>query len=126
MKKTIFAIVLFIVFTLASPHEGYAAELNIYVNAINIEEDPVPRLDPDGERAPSRPIRIKIDSEEGVSIPGVDAAEVISYSLYDEEGMLIASYANDIDFAQAVLSMSGVVDLRIELPEYCLCGWLHL
>lgn len=92
--------------------------------------DPEPSNDPPKgiipNRLPSSPVIITITDGEGVSIPGVDNDDVISFSIYNEDGMLIAMYDDDMDFASAVFSMTGVIEIRIALDGYSLCGWMEL
>lgn len=75
---------------------------------------------------PSRPVKISIIRGQGVSISGIDKDDVISYSIYNEAGMLIAMYDNDLDFATAVFAKTGLIEIRIDLDGYSLCGWMEL
>lgn len=93
---------------------------------IVIDSAPIPTNDPDGDRIPARPIIITISMEGGVSIPGINNEDVLSYSIYDENGGLLASFTDETEFAATILSWSGIMEIRIELPEYSLCGWLEL
>lgn len=91
--------------------------------------DPEPNTEPHkrhGHRMPSRPVKISIIRGQGVSISGIDKDDVISYSIYNEAGMLIAKYDNDLDFASAVFAMTGLIEIRIDLDGYSLCGWMVL
>lgn len=85
-----------------------------------------PDKERDGDRAPARPIIISISAEYGVSIPAVDKDNVLSYSIYDEDGMLLASFTDDMEFATALLSSNGTLEIRIHLDDYTLCGWIEL
>lgn len=100
---------------------------SVTVNTKKIKTDPeTDPIDKEGHRLPSRPVIITITDGEGVIIPGVDNEDVISYSIYNEDGMLIAMYDDDMDFASAVFSMTGVIEIRIALDGYSLCGWMEL
>lgn len=80
----------------------------------------------DGYRSPSRPITINISRTDGVQIPHVDKNEILSYSIYDEEETCLATFTNEADFVDFVFSTTGEVEIRIELADYYLCGWLQL
>jgi len=85
-----------------------------------------PDKERDGDRAPARPIIISMSAEDGVSIPAVDKDDVLSYSIYDEDGMMLANFTDDMEFASVLLSSNGIMEIRIHLDGYYLCGWIEL
>lgn len=130
MKKVKLILVLFsFVLCLLSPQSALCDNGgSVTVNTKKTTND-VPDLNPDdkdGRRMPSRPVIITITDGQGVMIPGVENEEVISYSIYTEDGILVAMYTDDIDFAAAVFTMTGTIEIRIALDGYALCGWMDL
>lgn len=79
-----------------------------------------------GNRTPAYPITVFISVADGVQIPHVDKNEILSYSIYDEEETCLATFTNEADFVDFVFSTTGEVEIRIELADYYLCGWLQL
>lgn len=123
MKKFLIALILLLGMSLAlSPLTVQADSLELDVRTQLVHN---PKNDPDGNRVPSRPIFITINVN-GVTIQSSDKSEATSYVIYDEDGMLIASYADDKEFAAAIFSMSGTIQIRIEFDDYALQGWLTL
>lgn len=127
MKKSLFFHLLATCLLFLMPIYALADE-QIIVRAKIADEPPInhPKIDPEGDRAPARPIFISISAEYGVSIPAVDKDDVLSYSIYDEDGMMLASFTDDIEFASTLLSSNGTLEIRIHLDDYTLCGWLEL
>lgn len=98
-----------------------------YHNKLNWgEDDNGNKSTKDGYRCPSRPVSIVITQADGVQIPHVDKNEILSYSIYDEEETCLATFTNEADFVDFVFSTTGEVEIRIELADYYLCGWLQL
>ena len=127
MKKSLFFHLLATCLLFLMPIYALSDE-QIIVRAKIADEPPInhPKIDPEGDRAPARPIFISISAEYGVSIPAVDKEDVLSYSIYDEDGMMLASFTDDIEFASTLLSSNGTLEIRIHLDDYTLCGWLEL
>lgn len=81
--------------------------------------------DKGGYRSPSRPIPIYISEEDGVQIPQVNKNDIISYAIYDENEVCLATFTNEADFVDFVFSSTDTVKVRVELEDYYLCGWLQ-
>lgn len=128
MKKFKLLIISILTAMVLSPIRTYADSGDTHEVPTKKTKDPLPPEpdDPIANRLPSSPVIITITDGEGVIIPGVDNEDVISYSIYNEDGMLIAMYDDDMDFASAVFSMTGVIEIRIALDGYSLCGWMEL
>lgn len=86
------------------------------------EVDPSPK----GVRAPARPVIIYINSEEGVVIQGVGQDEVLSYEAYDMNSTMLASFTDGVEFANYVLNYTDTLEIRINLSEYSLRGYISL
>jgi len=92
----------------------------------NTNKDHNQTLDRDGQRAPVRPIVLYIYQNEGVSIPDVNKEEIISYSIYNDKGILESSFIDDVEFTSYIFSLSGVFNIVLNLKDYTLCGWMTL
>lgn len=75
---------------------------------------------------PRRPVKMSVIYGIGVSIPGIDKEDIVSYSIYNEDGALIAEFANDVEFASALFALRGIYELRITLDDYYFSGWICL
>ncbi len=87
--------------------------------------DPEPDFEPKkkhGNRIPSRPTKITIIQGRGVTVEGVDKSDITAYSIHQPDGTLLAPFADDIDFANAVFAMTGTIEIRITLDGYYLCA----
>lgn len=90
------------------------------------EENP-PKDNFNRHRLPGRPIMCSIDSETGVSIPGVDSSEIISFEIYDESGELcFATFNNEQDFVSFLFSLEGNYVIRFVTDEKQYKGYVSL
>ena len=81
--------------------------------------------DVEGHRAPTQRISARISLSEGMVIPGVDKSEILGYYALDEQGNLLGEFHNNHEFASFVFSLKGTIEIRIELEDYWLCGYLN-
>lgn len=122
-----------------SPSSPYNEGCDLYSNItpfpiLNNDSDPTttepdPDLEPykrHGHRLPRRPVKMSVIYGIGVSIPGIDKEDIVSYSIYNEDGALIAEFANDVEFASALFALRGIYELRITLDDYYFSGWICL
>lgn len=86
----------------------------------------IPQKDNDCYRSPIHPILITISQVDGVQVSQVCKNDILSYSIYDEEETCLATFTDEADFVDFVFSTTGEVEIRIELADYYLCGWLQL
>ena len=82
-------------------------------------------LDPESMRKPTRHINGSIDSENGIQIPGLDKSQVVSYELYSEDTCM-GSWPDEEAFLMQLTQQDGLVEIRINLPEYFLSGYIEL
>lgn len=88
-------------------------------------DDPYKEWDPESMRKPGKPITGIIDSENGIQIPGLDKSQVVSYELYSE-GICLGSWCDETDFISQLSEQDGLVEIRINLQDYCLRGYMEL
>lgn len=86
------------------------------------EKDPT---NPDGNRIPQRPIIVSM-SEEGIDIPSIEDEDILSYSVYTQEGELLYITSDDSQFVSFLFIQSGVFEICISTIGYNLYGWVHL
>ena len=72
-------------------------------------------------RLPSRPIICTID-ENGVTFQMDCEPEIISYDIYDADGVLIAGFGDEEGFIQALFSLSGDYTVVFTTVEYLYSG----
>lgn len=76
-------------------------------------------------RLPSSFVSCIID-ENGVSIQMDTTPEIISYEIYDADGMLICSVGDEETFIQTLFSMSGNYTVVFRTQEYAYIGSIEL
>lgn len=76
-------------------------------------------------RLPTRPVACIID-ESGVTFQMDSKPEIISYDIYDVEGMLIASSGDDEGFVQALFSLSGDYTVAFTTSDYVYTGFVRI
>lgn len=81
--------------------------------------------DPESLRKPMSPLNGTIDSENGIQIPGLDKSQAVSYELYCE-GSCMGSWYDEADFLLQLSEREGIMEIRINMPEYYLSGYLTL
>ena len=74
-----------------------------------------------GHRSNRRPITGEITSS-GVNIPGVENSEIISFEIYD----LSWIYSAEMDFVNALFSLSGEFEIRFVTDEATFTGTIEL
>ncbi len=76
-------------------------------------------------RIPTFPITCIID-ENGVSFQMDTTPEIISYEIYDVDGMLICSVGDEETFIQTLFSLSGNYTVVFRTQEYAYIGSIEL
>ena len=92
--------------------EAYAVNDGIY-NLTMVKIDTRGNKNPDnrnGRRSKERPITGEITSS-GVSIPGVEISDIISFEIYDPSGICLGIYSDEMDFVNALFSLSGEFEI---------------
>jgi len=79
-----------------------------------------------GCRAPSKPISCHISESTGVVIPGVDKSDIISFEVYNENGICLASLTEESEFISFLFSLSEPVEIRIITDQYIYHGYISL
>lgn len=92
----------------------------------NEQGEPLPDIPPIGQRSGQFSIIVSINYAEGIAIPEIDKNEILSYEAYDENGDRLGVFYDNIEFTHFVLSLNGTIELRIELEDYWLCGYINL
>lgn len=90
------------------------------------EEEPLVEPAPEIHRMPNRPFLAMISMVNGIEISGIFNNEILSYEAYDENGDRLGVFYDNIEFTHFVLSLNGTIELRIELEDYWLCGYINL
>jgi len=83
-------------------------------------------LDEEGKRSPSRPMMAYFDPDDGFIVSGVDDNDIVSYEAYDENKVCIGIFYDNMQFSSFVLSQTGLIEIRVELDEYLLIGFLEI
>lgn len=85
-----------------------------------------PQLDPEGSRIPSKRVPISISISDGLSIPYFDKNEIDSFDVIDENGIYLASLTTEHEFVSFIFTLDKPVEIRINLNEYILQGYLNI
>ena len=90
------------------------------------EEPDLNEEHPIGPRMPAPPITCTIDFD-NLCIVATGIPPIFSYELWYENGeAIIASYSDDKDLVQHILSYTGNFQLRITTERYTYIGYLEL
>jgi len=82
-----------------------------------------PDIDEEGHRAPARPFNCII-SPIGIDIPSIDKNDIISFEVYDQNGICIACFIDEQDFLSFLFSTSGAVEIIFRTDGYLLRGFI--
>ena len=77
-----------------------------------------------GNRLPSPVINATITAEFGVSIPGVEKGEILTYEAYDEAGECMAVFSDEESFVDSFFSVEGIAMVKFTTASYIYTGWL--
>ena len=79
-----------------------------------------------GHRTPGCPIEAIISLGGGVEIQGIDSADILSYEVCDEEGVCLASFADESDFTGFLFSNAGAYMVRFITDDYIYIGYVEI
>jgi len=83
-------------------------------------------IDQEGQRAPARPIQCYISESTGIDIPAVDKSDITSFEVYSENGICLASLAEESEFISFLFSLSEPVEIRIITDQYIYHGYTSM
>lgn len=105
---------------------GQSVKVNLFAKPVATGEEPKHEEGTDiMHRQPSRPILCIID-EDGVTFQIHCEPEIISYEIYDAEGVLIASSGDEEGFIQTLFSLSGDYTVAFTTSEYVCTGFVSI
>lgn len=119
------AVILIMSSTTVFATSGFNYMVHFKINVQTQYDNPDKDWDPEGMRKPGKPIIGTIDSENGIQIPGLDKSQVVSYELYCE-GSCMGSWYDEAGFLLQLSEQEGIMEIRINMPEYYLSGYLTL
>ena len=79
-----------------------------------------------GHRIPGCPIEAIISLDGGVEIQGIDSADILSYEVCDEEGVCLASFADESGFTSFLFSNAGGYLVRFLTDDYIYIGYVEI
>ena len=80
--------------------------------------------DPSRKKTPSAPVMVNVCAKDGLSIPGVDSSEILSFEIRDAYGNTVAILTDEDSFIATLFSLSGEYRLLFRLPGRTLAGWI--
>ncbi|MDE5976798.1 MAG: hypothetical protein K2G69_09635, partial [Muribaculaceae bacterium] len=80
--------------------------------------------DPSRKKTPSAPVMVNVSAKDGLSIPGVDSSEILSFEIRDAYGNTVAILTDEDSFIETLFSLSGEYRLIFRLPGRTLAGWI--
>lgn len=126
IKTTILALSLGITATLSAyGTSAVSYDITLFPTYIYDEIDPNERPGK-GERVPSQRIGGIISLAEGVCINGVDTGEITLFEIYDSEGMIVASFVDELSFVDYLFTLEGEYQLRFLISDMAFIGWIEL
>lgn len=130
--KQLLTIISIVFLQLIIPGNIYADDNNNleedYTVVLRCSENEPENPDPNnkGNRIPQAPLYCKISIENGISINRIDTEDIISFEIYDCNGILINSFDNQWDFISTLYSMNGEVIIKLSTSESSYTGSLCL
>ena len=102
------------------------ASITIHLVKIQDEEpeNEIP-TNPVGRRSKRIPLSGEITSS-GVSIPGVETSNIISFEIYDASGICLGIYSDDMDFVNALFSLSGEYEIVLVTENTTFAGIIEI
>lgn len=130
--KQLLTIISIVCLQLIIPGNIYADDNNNleddYTVVLRCSENEPDKQDPNikGNRIPQAPLYCNISIENGISINRIDTEDIISFEIYDCNGILINLFDNQWDFISTVFSMNGEVIIKLSTSESSYTGSLYL
>ena len=130
--KQLLTIISFVCLQLIIPGNIYADDNNNleddYTVVLRCSENEPDKQDPNtkGNRIPQAPLYCNISIENGISINRIDTEDIISFEIYDCNGILINLFDNQWDFISTVFSMNGEVIIKLSTSESSYIGSIYL
>ena len=88
------------------------------------DEDEIPLTPPSRHRIPAKGIYCNISSVDGITIPGMDVSEIVSFEIRDAYGNTVAILTDEASFIETLFYLSGEYRLIFRLPGRTLAGWI--
>ena len=130
--KQLLTIISIVCLQLIIPGNIYADDNNNleddYTVVLRCSENEPDKQDPNtkGNRIPQAPLYCNISIENGISINRIDTEDIISFEIYDCNGILINLFDNQWDFISTVFSMNGEVIIKLSTSESSYIGSIYL
>lgn len=130
--KQLLTIISIVFLQLIIPGNIYADDNNNleenYTVVLRCSENEPENPDPNnkGNRIPQAPLYCNISIENGISINRIDTEDIISFEIYDCNGILINLFDNQWDFISTLYSMNGEVIIKLLTSESSYTGTLYL
>ena len=109
----------------SSAMEGRTLSLFLFKFSEDGSGHPKPETNPVGDRANRRPLSGEIGAS-GVNIPGVDNSEIISFEIYTPSGFCMGIYSDEMDFIEALFSLSGEYEIRFVTDYAVFAGGIEI
>ena len=106
--------------SLASPKS-----ISFHLVRVAEEEPYVPDLSSGRHRSNRRPLSGEITSS-GVSIPGVEISDIISFEIYDPSGICLGIYSDEMDFVNALFSLNGEYEIVFVTENTTFAGIIEI
>ncbi|MBD5329386.1 MAG: hypothetical protein HDS03_05825 [Bacteroides sp.] len=94
-------------------------------NSPETDPNPEPEVRAGRHRSNQRPLYGSI-SADGVSIPGVETSDILSFEIYTPEGFCMGAFAEEPEFIQTLFSLSGEYEIRLITEEAVYIGFVEL
>ena len=111
---------------LVVPAQGARNEMSVLLSKVAYDNNDDEKVHQKGHRSLACPITAIVSQSDGMMIPGVDQSEIIAYEAYDEKGRCLGSFRDGKDFVIFLFAQRGYIEIRVELSDYYLRGYLEL
>lgn len=130
--KQLLTIISIVCLQLIIPGNIYADDNNNleddYTVVLRCSENEPDKQDPNtkGNRIPQAPLYCNISIENGVTVNRIDTEDILSFEIYDCNGILINLFDNQWDFISSLFSMNGEVIIKLSTSESSYIGSINL
>ena len=130
--KQLLTIISIVCLQLIIPGNIYADDNNNleddYTVVLRCSENEPDKQDPNtkGNRIPQAPLYCNISIENGVTVNRIDTEDILSFEIYDCNGILINLFDNQWDFISSLFSMNGEVIINLSTSESSDIGSIYL
>lgn len=112
--------------TLIADDDNNSCTITLNPQLTDDPDDPEQLIAGSKRKTPGRPIVVTINEGVGVTISNCDEDEIILYSIFDSEGLMIFSSIDEVEFSSTIFTLHGYYEIKFEIGEKIFKGSIYL